>query len=61
MLTTEELAMGMYADYGATTDYKNYQGLPMPEWHELTDRIRAAWCAAATGAARRLQAELAPV
>lgn len=36
-----------YIAYGTTTDFKNYQGLPMPKWEDLTDTIRAAWEAAA--------------
>jgi hypothetical protein len=32
-----------YDAYGKTTDYKNYQGLPMPAWGDLTDKIREAW------------------
>ncbi len=32
-----------YIAYGATTDHKNYQGLPMPAWSDLTDKIREAW------------------
>jgi len=30
------------------TDHKNYQGLPMPQWHELPEKIREAWTAAAS-------------
>jgi hypothetical protein len=40
-----------YDKYGAVTDHKNYQGLPMPTWEALTDKIREAWVAAAKGAA----------
>lgn len=29
---SEELAKKAYLAYGQTTDFKNYQGLPMPEW-----------------------------
>lgn len=36
-----------YQAYGQVTDFKNYQGLPMPEWADLTAIIRAAWEAAA--------------
>lgn len=38
-----ERAKEAYDAYGAVTDHKNYQGLPMPEWEALTDKIRAAW------------------
>jgi hypothetical protein len=43
----ETLAQGAYRAYGAVTEFKNYQGLPMPKWEDLTDKIREAWCAAA--------------
>ena len=36
-----------YDAYGATTDYKNYLGLPMPEWEDLPETIKKAWWAAA--------------
>jgi hypothetical protein len=39
----EELAKQAYAAYGSVTDYKNYQGLPMPQWADLTPKIRQAW------------------
>jgi hypothetical protein len=42
-----ELAMIAYDAYGAVTDHKNYQGLPMPKWEELPEKIREAWYAAA--------------
>lgn len=38
-----------YQAYVACTGGLNYQGLPCPEWSQLTDAIRAAWVAAATG------------
>lgn len=41
------LAKQCYYAYGSVTDHKNYQGLPMPEWEQLTDKIREAWKAAA--------------
>jgi len=47
-LTPLDYAKIAYAAYGATTDHKNYQGLPMPEWDALSDTIKAAWIAAAT-------------
>ncbi|HEV7717145.1 MAG TPA: hypothetical protein VGO53_16220 [Steroidobacteraceae bacterium] len=43
----ELIAKNAYAAYGAVTDHKNYQGLPMPEWENLTPKIREAWVAAA--------------
>ncbi len=39
-----------YRAYGAVTDFKNYQGLPMPEWDALPPKIREAWVAAAKAA-----------
>ncbi len=36
-----------YAAYGQTTDFKNYQGNPMPAFDDLGDTIQAAWIAAA--------------
>jgi hypothetical protein len=48
MLTDEEIerkAKLGYEAYGAFTEWKNYAGLPMPQWTDLTDKIRGAWCA----------------
>jgi hypothetical protein len=42
-LDTEALAKQAYAAYGSVTDHKNYQGLPMPQWEDLTPKIRQAW------------------
>jgi hypothetical protein len=50
-------AQAAYHAYGAVTDHKNYQGLPMPTWPELPEKIRAAWVAASNAAA----AYVAPV
>lgn len=45
--TDEELlARNMYQAYGNTTDFKNYQGHPMPTWEELPEKIKEAWIAA---------------
>lgn len=41
-----KLAQAAYHDYGSVTDFKNYQGLPMPQWNDLTPRIQQAWIAA---------------
>src|SRR5574343_2108803 len=40
-----------YTAYGQTTDFKNFQGLPMPSWDELTENIREAWVNASRAAA----------
>jgi len=39
----DRLAQRAYHDYGAITGHKNYQGLPMPDWKDLTPTIRDAW------------------
>lgn len=44
----ERKAAALYAAYGKTTDFKNYQGNLMPEWDALPEKIRAAWMAAAS-------------
>ena len=44
--TPESIAKAAYEAYGKTTDFKNYQGLPMPKWEDLSAKIRAAWVAA---------------
>lgn len=41
------IAASAYRAYGYKVGWKNYQGLPMPKWDELTPAIRAAWEAAA--------------
>ncbi len=41
------IAQEAYRAYGQVTDFKNYQGLPMPTWEELPVKIREAWIAAA--------------
>jgi len=33
----------LYNEYGGVTDFKNYQGLPMPLWSNLTPKIQEAW------------------
>lgn len=43
-----------YAAYGQTTDFKNFQGNPMPAWDDLGDPIRRAWTAAAAAVASYL-------
>lgn len=44
-----------YAAYGQTTDFKNYQGLPMPAWDALGDTIQAAWVSAINAVAAYLE------
>ena len=45
-MTFIEYAQLAYAAYGKVTDFKNYQGLPMPKWEELPPKIQEAWVAA---------------
>jgi hypothetical protein len=40
-------AQEAYQRYGAVTDFKNYQGNPMPQFSELPEKIQEAWIAAA--------------
>ena|ERR1051325_2784938 len=47
-------ARDFYAVYCASSDGKNYQGLPCPEWDNLTDAVRRHWY---TVALRSLQLE----
>lgn len=35
----------LYQVYGSVTDFKNYQGNPMPEWEDLPEKIQLAWTA----------------
>ena len=46
-----ERAKAAYRAYGATTNFLNFQGNPMPEWDALPEKIRTAWVAAAKAAA----------
>lgn len=45
-MSDSELATIAYRAYGSVTDFKNYQGLPMPEWDQLPPKIQEAWRAA---------------
>lgn len=36
-------ARDLYAVYCASSDGKNYQGLPCPAWDALTDAVRGHW------------------
>lgn len=36
-------ARDLYAVYCASSDGKNYQGLPCPAWDELTEAVRGHW------------------
>lgn len=37
------VARKFYQAYGSFTDWKNFQGNPMPVWEELPLRIQLAW------------------
>lgn len=39
----DKLAREAYVAYGEVTDFKNYQGEPMPEYEELGETIQRAW------------------
>lgn len=52
------LAQSAYLAYGAVTDHKNYQGLPMPQWDDLTPKIKAAWVSATESTMRAAAAEV---
>lgn len=41
----DELAKSAYSAYAQVTDWKNYQGYPMPQWENLTEKIQQAWIA----------------
>jgi len=45
--TVNQLARLAYRAYGEVTDFKNFQGNPMPEFDNLTDKIKEAWCSSA--------------
>lgn len=51
-VTTETVAKSLYEAYGLSADWKNYQGLPMPSWDQLTEAIRGHWTASAREALR---------
>lgn len=47
VLEPDDLARIGYIAYGNVTSWKNYLGLPMPEWEELSGPIQQAWTEAA--------------
>lgn len=49
------LAARAYEGYGNNAGWKNYQGKPMPKWHELAPETRRHWCAAMAAIARPLE------
>lgn len=54
-MTDTRLAQLAYQAYGEQTDFKNYQGNPMPAWDDLGDAIQDAWLAAADAVAEDVQ------
>jgi len=38
-----QYAESAYNAYGKTTDFKNFQGNPMPVWVNLPEHIKTAW------------------
>lgn len=46
-LEPDDLGKVGYIAYGNVTDWRNYAGLPMPEWEELSGNIQQAWAEAA--------------
>lgn len=38
-----DIAKSAYKAYAASTGNKNYQGLPMPEFEDLPQKIQTAW------------------
>lgn len=53
-------AKAAYHDYGLTTDFKNFQGNPMPEWDALPDKIKSAWIASVKSTFRILRVSFLP-
>jgi hypothetical protein len=51
-MNDEQIARMAYRAYGDTVEWKNYQGLPMPEWDALPQPIRTAWTAACAAVVR---------
>ncbi|MEV8324582.1 hypothetical protein [Kitasatospora sp. NPDC056731] len=45
-MTDKPGAQLAYEAYGTVTNFRNYQGNPMPAWADLPSIIRAAWATA---------------
>lgn len=56
----EDVAKAAYKAYGSVTDFKNYQGLPMPAWEDLTPKIKKAWIQASRAVADLTQRGYVP-
>jgi hypothetical protein len=48
------LSQQSYEAYGFSTDFKNYQGNPMPTWEQLPEAIQDAWTASVIRIAKLL-------
>lgn len=46
-MTEEELGQIAFEAYSDFTGGKTYNGLPIPEWHDVGDTVQGAWIAAA--------------
>lgn len=55
MITDLELAEVGYNEYGRSTEWKNYRGLPMPSWEELPQPQKGAWQEAARAMRDRIE------
>lgn len=53
-----EIAKQAYTAYGEVTDFKNFQGNPMPTYEELTPTIQEAWRAAVRRPVMLMRGEL---
>ena len=49
-----ELAKLLYEAYGASAEWKNYRGDPMPTWDALPENIQRHWRAVAAEAERQV-------
>jgi hypothetical protein len=49
-LTGISLAQVAYEAYAAHQQWKNYNGDPIPPWHEVREDIKDAWQAAVSAA-----------
>ena len=51
----KSLEQQAYEAYGKSTDFKNYQGLPMPKWDKLPTAIQTAWHEAVMAIVRAME------
>jgi hypothetical protein len=54
-MSAAELAQLAYEAYAAQQDWKNYQGLPIPEWALVRADIKEAWTVAVIAVWRACQ------